>query len=104
MEQRKLDIPLGTSVRTAARAPIDGTYEFVEHVEATDCVPPEGQRSRYFLRGEILPRSPACDKRCLWKLTEIKYEIPPEKDSTEYAIKVVRGDRPDVPWPAGAKK
>lgn len=104
MEQRKLDVPIGTTVRSAARAPIDGTYEFVEHVVPTDCTPPEAERIVYVLRGEVMPRSPVCGKRCIWKLTEIMFEIRPEKESTGYAVNVVRGDRPDVPWPSGAKK
>jgi hypothetical protein len=103
-KQKMLDVQVGTTVRSAARAPIDGTYEFVEHVESTDCTPPEGQRTVYLLRGEIMPRSPACNKRCLWNLVDISYEIRPDKDSTEYAIKVVRGDNPDIPYPAGEKK
>jgi len=33
MAQRKMiDIPIGTTARTHVRAPIDGDYEFVEHV------------------------------------------------------------------------
>ncbi len=104
MPERMLDVQTGTTVRSAGRAPVDGTYEFVEHVESTDCTPPEDQRTVYLMRGEVLPKSPVCNKRCLWKLVDIVYEIRPEKDSTEYAIKVVRGDNPDIPYPAGEKK
>ena len=104
MPQRMLDIEIGTTVRSATRAPVDGTYEFVEHVEPTDCTPPADQRTVYRLRGELMPKSPGCDKRCLWKLTEINFDIPPEMDHTEYAIKVIRGDNPDVAYPAGEKK
>ena len=40
MEQRKMiDIPIGTTVRSAVRAPIDGDYEFVEHLAPSDCKP-----------------------------------------------------------------
>jgi hypothetical protein len=104
MEQRTLDIQVGITVRSAARAPIDGTFQFVEHVEPTDCTPPADQSTVYVLRGEVMPKSPVCNKRCLWKLVDISYEIRPEKDSTEYAINVVRGDNPDVPYPAGQKR
>ena len=104
MPQSMLDVQVGATVRSAGRAPTNGTYEFVEHVEPTDCTPPQEQRTVYLLRGELMPKSPVCDKRCLWKLVDISYEIRPERDSTEYAIKVVRGDNPDVPYPAGQKK
>jgi hypothetical protein len=105
MEQRKMiDIPLGTTVRSSLRAPIDGVYEFGEHLVASDCKPAGEQASLYKFRGELLPPCPKCGKRGVWKLAEYKFEIPPNRDRTEWVLKTVRGDRPDVDYPSGAKK
>jgi hypothetical protein len=105
MQQRKMiDIPLGTEVRTAIRAPIDGDYEFVKHAVDSNCKPSAKESRVYKFRGELLPRCPKCDKRAVWKLVEYKFEVPPERNKTEYVLKVVRGDRPDVPYPSGTKR
>jgi hypothetical protein len=105
MEQRKMiDIPIGTTVRSSSRSPIDGVYEFVEHVASSDCKPSGADVSLYLHRGELMPFCKKCGKRGIWKLTESKFEIKPEEDHTEYALKVVRGDRPDIPYPSGTKR
>ena len=104
MEQKKLDVPIGTTVRSAARAPIEGDYELIEHIASSDCSPSAKERKLYLLRGEVLPPCKRCGKRGIWKLTESRFEISPERDNTAFAVNVVRGDRPDVPWPSGAKK
>jgi hypothetical protein len=105
MQQRKMiDIPLGTEVRTAIRAPIDGDYQFVQHVAASKCKLSAKESRVYKFRGELLPPCPKCGKRSVWKLVEYKFEIPPERNKTEYILKVVRGDRPNVPYPSGTKK
>jgi len=105
MQQRKmLDIPVGTTVRSSNRAPIDGDYEFVEHIASSTCKPSGAESSIYLLRGELLPPCKSCGKRGIWKLTGSKFEISPEKDQTPYVLKEIRGDRPDVPYPSGTKK
>jgi hypothetical protein len=105
MQQRKMiDIPLGTEVRTAIRAPIDGDYEFVQHIATSKCKPSAKESRVYKFRGELLPPCPKCAKRAVWKLVEYKFEIPPERNKTEYVLKVVRGDRPNVPYPSGTKR
>lgn len=105
MEQRRMiDVPIGQTVRSAARAPIDGDYEFVEHLVSTDCKPSGAEATAYLMRGELMPRCKLCGKRGIWKLTESKFEISPERDNTPYVLEVVRGDRPDVPYPGGAKR
>ena len=105
MQQRKMiDIPLGTTVRTAARAPIDGDYEFVEHIAPSDCSPSAAERKLYFFRGELLPPCKRCGKRGIWKLAEYRFDILPERDNTQFVLKEVRGDRPDVPYPSGTKQ
>lgn len=105
MEQRKMiDIPVGTTVRSNVRAPIDGQYEFVEHVTPSDCSPSGDDRVVYRGRGELLPTCKLCGKRGIWKLEESRFEIPPEQNKTEYVLKEVRGDRPDVAYPSGTKR
>jgi NAD-dependent SIR2 family protein deacetylase len=105
MQQRKMiDIPLGTEVRTALRAPIDGDYQFVQHITASKCKPSAKESRVYKFRGELLPPCPKCGKRAVWKLVEYKFEIPPDRNKTAYILKVVRGDRPDVAYPSGTKK
>lgn len=104
MQQRKMiEIPIGTEVRTANRAPIDGEYELVAHINSSECKPSGKEGKVYRFRGELLPLCPRCGKRGIWKLVEYKFEIPSEKDNTPYVLKAVRGDRPDVPYPSGAK-
>jgi len=104
-QQRKMiDIPLGTEVRTAIRAPIDGDYEFVKHIVDSSCKPAAKEKRVYKFRGELLPRCPKCGKRAIWKLVEYKFEVSAEIDHTAYVLKEVRGDRPNVPYPAGAKR
>ena len=103
MEQRKMiDIPVGTTVRSSVRAPIDGDYEFVEHIARSSCKPSGKKAKIYRGRGELLPLCRACGKRGVWKLTESKFEIT--KDNTPFVMKNVRGDRPDVTYPSGTKK
>ncbi len=105
MEQRKMiDVPVGTKVRSNLRAPIDGDYEFVEHVAASSCKPAKGERSVYRGRGELLPTCKRCGKRGVWKLTQSRFDIPAEKNNTEFVLREVRGDRADVPYPAGTKR
>ncbi len=105
MEQRHMvDIPIGTTVRSANRAPIDGDYEFVEHVASSDCRPTGADTKIHLGRGQMMPRCPKCGKRGIWKLTEISFDIPPEQNVTDWVVKTVRGDRPDQPYPAGSKK
>ena len=105
MQQRKMiDIPLGTEVRTALRAPIDGDYEFVKHIVDSSCKPAAKEKKVYRFRGELLPRCPKCSKRAVWKLVEYKFDIIPERNKTDYVLKVVRGDRPGVPYPSGTKR
>ena len=105
MQQRKMiDVPIGTEVRTATRAPIDGDYEFAKHIVDSKCKPSAKESKVYKFRGELLPTCPKCGKRALWKLVEYKFEISPERDRTEYVLKVVRGDRPNVPYPSGTKR
>lgn len=105
MQQRKMiDIPIGTEVRTWYRAPIDGDYEFVQHLIPSNCKPSAKEHKVYKFRGELLPPCKHCGKRALWKLVEYKFEIVPEKDHTAFVLKEVRGDRSDVPYPAGAKR
>jgi hypothetical protein len=103
MEQRHMiDVPVGTAVRTAVRAPIDGEYEFAEHVASSDCKGPGA--TVYLFRGQLLPVCKSCGKRGVWKLKEVKFDIGPEMDKSAWVLKEVRGDRPDVPYPAGSKK
>lgn len=102
MEQRKVDVPVGIKVRSSARAAIDGTYEFVEHVAPSDCKPSGGDAKVYRMRGELLPPCQACGKRGIWKLAESKLEIT--KDNTPYVLKEIRGDRPDLAYPSGSKR
>lgn len=105
MQQRKMiDVPLGTTVRSSSRAPIDGDYEFVEHVASSDCSPAAEERKLYLFRGELLPPCKRCGKRGIWKLTEYRFDIPPERDNTPFVLREVRGDLPDVPWPSGSKQ
>jgi len=105
MQQRKMiDIPLGTEVRTAIRAPIDGDYEFVKHLVDSKCKPTAKDSKVYKFRGELLPLCPKCGKRSVWKLVEYKFEISPERNRTAYVLKEVRGDRPNVLYPSGTKK
>jgi len=105
MEQRKMiDVPVGTAVRSSNRAPIDGDYELVEHIAPSDCSPSGDERVAYFGRGELLPPCKRCGKRGVWKLKETKFMITPEQDQTEYVLKEVRGDRPDVSYPSGMKR
>lgn len=105
MQQRKMiDIPLGTEVRTAIRAPIDGDYAFVKHVATSKCKPAAKESKVYKFRGELMPRCPKCDKRAVWKLADYKFEIPPDRNKTAYVLKVVRGDRPNVLYPSGTKR
>ena len=105
MEQhRKLDIPIGTTLRSAARAPIDGNYELVEHIASSDCSPSAEERKLYLLRGELVPPCRRCGKRGIWKLTESWFEIPPERNQTPFVLKEIRGDRPDLPYPSGTRQ
>lgn len=105
MEQRKMiDVPIGTTVKSSLRAPIDGVYEFVEHLATTDCKPAGDQASLYKFRGELLPPCQKCGKRGVWKLTEYKFDIPQDRDNTEWVVKTVRGDRADVSYPSGTKR
>ena len=104
MQQKNLDIPVGTTVRSSSRVPIDGDYEFVEHIAPSDCSPSAEERKLYLLRGELVPMCKRCGKRGIWKLTESKFDIPPERDQTPFVLKEVRGDRPDLPYPSGAKR
>ncbi len=103
-ESKKLAIALGTTVRAAARAPIDGDYEFVEHVKPSDCSPSAEERKLYRFRGELLPPCKRCGKRGIWKLTGYRFDIAPESDNTEFVLREVRGDRSDVAYPAGEKR
>lgn len=103
-EKHMYDIPLGTLVRSAYRAPMDGTYEFSEHHIKSKCKPSGAKAKVYRMRGELLPSCQLCGKRGNWKLVEYKFDIPPEKNRTEYVLRVVRGDRPDVAYPSGTKK
>jgi hypothetical protein len=105
MAQRKMiDIPIGTTARSHVRAPIDGDYQFVEHVQASDCKPSGAEAAIYIGRGQLMPACKRCGKRGIWKLTESRFDIPPEQNMTPYALKELRGDRPDVPYPAGSKR
>ena len=105
MEQRKMiDIPVGTTVRSNVRAPIDGDYEFVEHVAPSKCKPTKAERSVYRGRGELLPTCKRCGKRGVWKLTGSRFDIPPERNNTEFVVREVRGDRPDIAYPSGTKR
>jgi hypothetical protein len=105
MEQRHMvDIPIGTTARSSGRAPVDGDYEFVEHIAASDCKPTGDDTKIHLGRGEMIPRCKKCGKRGIWKLAEISFDIPPEKNVTDWVVKTVRGDRADVTYPAGKKK
>ncbi len=105
MQQRKMiDIPIGTEVRTANRAPVDGDYELVRHVNSSECRPSARESKVYKFRGELMPVCPHCGKRAIWKLVEYKFEVSSAIDKTPYVLKVVRGDRPDVPYPSGTKR
>ena len=105
MEQRKMiDVPIGTEVRSSLRAPIDGVYKFEEHLIKSKCKPAGKQATLYKFRGELMPPCQKCGKRGLWKLAEYKFEIPPDRNNTEWVLKNVRGDRADVAYPAGKKK
>jgi hypothetical protein len=107
MEKRKsLDIAVGTEVRTSSRVPVDGYYEFVEHLAATDCSPSTDERLTYLMRGELVPRCKCCGKRGIWKLKDAKFETTPHiwHTQTDYVLRNVRGDCPDLPWPRGAKR
>ena len=105
MEQRKMiDIPIGTTVKSSVRAPIDGVYEFAEHLVKSGCKPAGKQTKLYKFRGELLPPCQKCGKRGTWKLVEYKFDIPPERNKTDWVLKEVRGDRADVAYPSGAKK
>ena len=105
MEQRKMiEIPIGTTVRSNVRAPIDGDYEFVEHIHASGCSPSGEGLKVYKGRGQLLPTCPSCGKRAVWKLTGSRFDIPPDEDHTEYVLREVRGDRPDVSYPSGTKQ
>lgn len=103
-EARRLLVDIGTTCRTSARAPIDGDYGFVEHVKPSDCTPSPAERQIYLYRGDLLPFCKRCGKRAMWKLTDTRFEITPEMDKSEWVLKTVRGDRPDVPYPAGSKR
>jgi hypothetical protein len=103
MDQRKMiDVPVGTPVRSSVRAPIDGQYEFAEHLAQTDCKPGGADATIYRGRGELLPACRVCGKRGVWKLAEAKYEVV--KDNTPFVVKEVRGDRPDLAYPSGSKR
>jgi hypothetical protein len=104
--RRSLDIPRGTEVRASSRVPIDGYYEFVEHVVPTDCNPSTDERVIYFMRGGVVPGCKRCGKRSTWRLKEAKFETITDvwKTQTDYVLANVRGDRPDLPWPRGAKR
>jgi hypothetical protein len=107
MQQRKyLDIPVGTRVRTAARVPIDGDYEFVEHIATSDCSPSDAERASYLVRGDLMPRCKRCGKRGIWELKEARFDTEPDiwQTQNEYVLKNVRGDRPDIPYPSGTKR
>ncbi len=107
MQQGKyLNIPVGTRVRTAARVPIDGDYQFAEHIVSSDCSPSDAERTIYLMRGELMPPCRRCGKRAIWELKEAKFETTPDiwKTQNEYVLKNVRGDRPDVPYPSGSKQ
>lgn len=101
-----LDIPVGTKLRTAARVPIDGDYQFVEHIVTSDCSPTDAERTLYLMRGGLIPPCQRCSKRAVWELKEAKLETTGEvwQKQNEYVLKNVRGDRPDVPYPSGSKK
>ena len=105
MEQRKMiDVPIGTTVKSSVRAPIDGVYEFGEHLTTSDCKPTGDQASLYKFRGELLPPCLKCGRRGVWKLTEYKFEIPPDRNKTDWVLENVRGDRADVSYPSGTKR
>ncbi len=107
MQPRKyLDIPVGTRVRTAARVPIDGHYQLVEHIVSSDCSPSETERQAYLMRGELVPPCKLCSKRAIWELKEAKFETTRDiwQKQNEFVLKDVRGDRPDVPYPGGTKR
>lgn len=105
MAQRKMiDIPIGTTAKTHMRAPIDGDYGFVEHAQSSDCSPSGDEATVYIGRGQLMPVCKRCGKRGIWKLTESRFDIPPEQNRTAFALKELRGDRPDVPYPAGSKR
>jgi hypothetical protein len=107
MKERKyLDIPVGTRTRTAARVPIDGDYQLVEHVVSSDCSPSDTERQAYLMRGEVMPPCRLCGKRAIWELKEAKFETTRDiwQTQNEYVLKNVRGDRPDVPFPGGNKR
>ena len=103
-EKHMYDVPLGTVTRSTHRVPIDGIYEFVEHHATSDCKPSGDKAKTYLGRGELMPACLACSKRCSWKLVEYKFDIPPEKNATEFVLREVRGDRSDVAYPSGTKK
>jgi hypothetical protein len=104
--RRSLDIPRGTEVRASSRVPIDGYYEFVEHVVTTDCNPSTDERVIYLMRGGVVPRCKRCAKRSTWRLGEAKFETIPDiwRTQTDYVLGNIRGDCPDLPWPRGAKR
>lgn len=105
MAQRKMiDIPIGSTARSHARAPIDGDYQFVEHHQASDCKPSGADATIYIGRGQLMPTCKSCGKRGTWKLTESRFDIPEEQNKTPFALKELRGDRPDVAYPAGTKR
>lgn len=101
-ERKMIEVPVGTAVRSSVRAPIDGEYEFEEHLTQTACKPAGADAKMYRGRGELLPPCKVCGKRGIWKLTEAKYEVV--KDNTAFVLKEVRGDRPDIQFPAGSKQ
>ena len=103
-ERHMIDIPIGKMIRSSDRAPIDGDYEFVEHLGTSDCKPSGDESTVYLLRGELLPRCKRCGKRGIWKLKATRFEISPDRNVTSYVLKEVRGDRPDLPYPSGTKK
>ena len=104
MQQRKMiDIPVGTQVRSSFRAPIDGDYEFLEHVKPSDCQPSGEQAKVFRFRGELMPICKLCGRRSIWSLVQSKFDIPPDRDQTSYVLNEVRGDRPDIDYPSGNK-
>jgi hypothetical protein len=104
MPRDLLDIPIGTTVKSSDRAPVDGDWEFVEHIGSSNCRPSAKERKVYLFRGQLLPVCKRCGERGIWKLISHRFEIPPDKDNTPFVLKAVRGDRPDVPYPAGSKR
>lgn len=62
---------VGDTFKTGEKATVSGDYDYVQHIDATGCLPTPEERRISLSKGETFPPHRSCSKGVIWRLTRI---------------------------------